>query len=311
MTEAASIAAALGGRREGRLTWRCRCPACGRSNLVISAGGWVPVLVKCGGGGCDYKAVFRELFERGLIESDDDHDDRRDRRRNHDHEIEERHRCQEIARLQRGIERARGLYRRSIPAPGTIVEVYLRSRGIILPIPPVLRFLRHCPHRRDPKYDRDYYPAMLVPVVDVDGHQIGLHKTFLTPDGSGKWPFPDKPFQRETCGPIGGGAVRLAPYDQRRALVIGEGIESTASAMQLFDLPGWAALSAPGIKSLQLPERVRDLMVAVDNDENGTGQEAALFANEKWTGEGRSVRLLVPPNVGEDFNDLLPGGQYV
>jgi hypothetical protein len=81
--------------------------------------------------------------------------------------------------------------------------------------------------------------------------------------------------------------------------------------MQLFDLPGWAALSAPGIKSLELPERMRDLMVAVDNDENGTGQEAALFAYEKWTGEGRSVRLLVPPNVGEDFNDLLPGGQYV
>ena len=215
MTEAASIAAALGGRREGRLTWRCRCPACGGSNLVISAGSWVPVLVKCWGGGCDYKAVFRELFERGLIESDDDHDDRRDRRRNHDHEIGERHRFQEIARLQRGIERARGLYRRSIPAPGTIVEVYLRSRGIIPPIPPVLRFLRHCPHRRDPKYDRDYYPTMLAPVVDVDGHQIGLHKTFLTPDGSGKWPFPDKPFQRETCGPIGGGALRLREMDRR------------------------------------------------------------------------------------------------
>jgi len=173
------------------------------------------VLVKCWGGGCDYKAVFRELFERGLIESDDDHDDRRDRRRNHDHEIEERHRCQEIARLQRGIAPARGLYRHSIPAPGTIVEVYLRGRGIIPPIPPVLRFLRHCPHRRDPKYDRDYYPTMLAPVVDVDGHQIGLHKTFLTPDGSGKWPFPDKPFQRETCGPIGGGALRLREMDRR------------------------------------------------------------------------------------------------
>ena len=253
MTEAASIAAALGGRREGRLTWRCRCPACGRSNLVISAGGWVPVLVKCGGGGCDYKAVFRELFERGLIESDDDHDDRRNRRRNHDHEIRERHLCQEIARLQRGIERARGLYRRSIPAQGSIVEVYLRSRGIIPPIPPVLRFLRHCPHRRDPKYDRDYYPAMLVPVVDVDGHQIGLHKTFLTPDGSGKWPFPDKPFQRETCGPIGGGAVRLAPYDQRRALVIGEGIESTARQCNCSICPAGRHSAPPALKVWNCP----------------------------------------------------------
>jgi putative DNA primase/helicase len=75
--------------------------------------------------------------------------------------------------------------------------------------------------------------------------------------------------------------------------------------MQLFDLPGWAALSAPGIKSLELPEHVRDLVIVVDNDENGTGQEATLFAYEKWAGEGRSARLLVPPNVGEDFSDIL------
>jgi putative DNA primase/helicase len=74
-------------------------------------------------------------------------------------------------------------------------------------------------------------------------------------------------------------------------------------------LPGWAALSAPGIKSLGLPERVRDLVIAVDNDENGTGQEAALFACEKRTGEGRSVRLLLSPNAGEDFNDVLMSGR--
>ena len=50
---------------------------------------------------------------------------------------------------------------------------------------------------------------------------------------------------------------------------------------------------------------MRDLVIVVDNDENGTGQEATLFAYEKWAGEGRSARLLVPPNVGEDFSDIL------
>lgn len=56
--------------------------------------------------------------------------------------------------------------------------------------------------------------------------------------------------------------------------------------MQLFDLPGWAALSAPGIKSLGLPERVRDLVIALDNDENGTGQEAALFSRPEMFQHG-------------------------
>ena len=50
---------------------------------------------------------------------------------------------------------------------------------------------------------------------------------------------------------------------------------------------------------------MRDLVIVVDNDENGTGQDAVLFAYEKWTAEGRSVRLLKSPNVGEDFSDIL------
>jgi putative DNA primase/helicase len=305
---AAGIARALNGRREGR-RWRCQCPACGRGNLMISEMPGGKHLVKCWNG-CDYKEVFVALFAQGLLQGDDD--DGRDHRRFSDNELEERNQREEIEKLARRIEQARDLYYcRAVRAAGTIVETYWRNRGLAVPLPPVLRFLRHCPHRLDPRYDRDYYPAMLARVVDIDGHQIGIHKTFLKPDGSGKWPFSDKRLQRETCGRIGGGAVRLAPYDPRRALAVGEGIENAASAMHLLDLPGWAALSAPGIKSLELPECVRNVVIAVDNDENGTGQEAALFAYEKWTGEGRSVRLMVPPNVGEDFNDLLPGKQYV
>jgi len=298
---AAEIARARGGRREGR-RWRCRCPACGRGNLTICDIRGGRHLVKCWNG-CDYKEIFVALFAQGLLPDDDD-DRHCDKRRQRNYEAEQRHQREEIEKLARRIEQAREPYRRAVP-----VEVYWRSRGLALPVPPVLRFLQRCPHRPDPRYNRDYYPAMLTPVVNVDGHQIGIHKTFLKSDGSGKWPFSDKRLQRETCGPIGGGAVRLASYEPSRALAIGEGIESTASAMQLFDLPGWAALSVSGIKSIELPECVRDLVIVVDNDENGTGQEAALFSYTRWTGEGRSVRLLVPPNVGEDFNQIMMSGR--
>jgi putative DNA primase/helicase len=292
---ASEIARALGGRREGR-KWRCYCPSCGGHNLMVGRGAVVPILVHCFNG-CDWRDVFHKLRDQAPLRDGGVYDPEREEKRRRREEIE-------IERLRRGICSARDLYRCSVSS--WVIEAYWRSRGLALPVPSVLRFLRHCPHRPDPRYGRrTYYPALVAPVVNVDGHQIGIHKTFLKPDGSGKWPFSDKCLQRETCGPIRGGAVRLAPYDPRRPLAIGEGIESVASAMQLFDLPGWVALSSPGIKSLELPECARDLVIAVDNDENGTGQEAALFAYEKWTGGGRSVRLLVPPNAGEDFSDIL------
>ena len=145
---------------------------------------------------------------------------------------------------------------------------------------------------------------MVAPIANIAGEQIASHKTFLRPDGRAKANLPKKE-QRETCGPMKGGAVRLAPHRADVELLIGEGIESTLSAMQLFGLPGWAAICAIGIEALDLPNDVRRIVIAADNDENGVGQRAALSARERWTAEGRMVRILLPPNAGEDFNDVL------
>ena len=127
----------------------------------------------------------------------------------------------------------------------------------------------------------------------------------MRPDGRGKADLP-KEEQRETCGPVKGGAIRLAPHRPEAELLIAEGIESTLSAMHLFGLPGWAALCASGIEALELPDDVRSVVIAADHDANGRGQRAALSARERWTAEGRAVRILLP-NAGEDFNDVLFG----
>jgi putative DNA primase/helicase len=63
---AATIAAALDGRREGR-DWRCRCPLHGGHSLVISDSPVGRLLVKCWGGGCDPRDILAELRGRGLI----------------------------------------------------------------------------------------------------------------------------------------------------------------------------------------------------------------------------------------------------
>jgi phage/plasmid primase-like uncharacterized protein len=102
---------------------------------------------------------------------------------------------------------------------------------------------------------------------------------------------------------------RLAAIQTGSWLIIGEGLESTLSAMQLTALPGWAALSATGIEELVLPPEATKVMIAADNDENGRGAEAAHKAAQRWTKQGRRVRISLPPAVGQDFNDLLLDGE--
>jgi hypothetical protein len=268
----------------------------GGHSLTLADGRDGKLLVKCFGG-CEWREIFGEFRALGLIEGR--HVDVNPEREDEFRRRREAEAKAEIEKLRRRIAAARDLYRRGKSAAGSPVKTYLRRRNICGPIPAVLRFLQHCPHRNG-----GYFPAMVAPIVNAAGDQIAIHKTFLRSDGSGKADLPKKE-QRETCGPMKEGAVRLAPLRPGGVLVVGEGIESTLSAMQLFDLPGWAALHGGGIKDLDLPADIRRVVIAADNDANGVGQRAALFARKRWGAEGRSARILLPPNPGEDFNDVL------
>ena len=86
-------------------------------------------------------------------------------------------------------------------------------------------------------------------------------------------------------------------------MLVGEGIESTAAAMALFDLPGWAALGTSGLRAIELPEYVIDVVIAADRDANGAGQLAAADLAERLESESRHVRIEPPPFVG-DWNDV-------
>jgi DNA primase len=86
--------------------------------------------------------------------------------------------------------------------------------------------------------------------------------------------------------------------------MIGEGIETCLAAMQATGRPAWAALSTSGLRTLDLPDDVRDLIVLADGDD--AGETAARDATLRWKHEGRRVRIARPPQ-GCDFNDLLLG----
>jgi phage/plasmid primase-like uncharacterized protein len=140
---------------------------------------------------------------------------------------------------------------------------------------------------------------MLALLVDKDGKPAAVHRTFLAPGGAGKAPVEP---QRMTLVPVRGAAVRLYPAAPR--LVIAEGIETSLAAAVILKAPAWAAVSAGNLaETLALPEMVREVVIAVDND--GPGRRAARQAAARWRAEGRAVRIAMPDRPGTDFNVLL------
>ena len=129
------------------------------------------------------------------------------------------------------------------------------------------------------------------------GSPIAVHRTFLARDGGGKAPVDPA---KMMLGPCRGGAVRLG--EPGAVLMVGEGIETCLAAMQATGNAAWAALSTSGLRSLDLPRDVRDVIVLADGDD--PGEAAAQDCARRWKREGRRVRIARPPQ-GMDFNDLL------
>ena len=191
---------------------------------------------------------------------------------------------------------ALAIWQASQAAEGTPVATYLRSRGLDLPASPALRFHAGLKHPSG-----GVWPAMVALVTNgATGSPIAVHRTFLARDGGGKAPVEPA---KMMLGPCRGGAVRLG--EPGAVLMVGEGIETCLAAMQATGNAAWAALSTSGLRSLDLPRDIRDVIVLADGDE--PGEAAAQDCARRWKREGRRVRIARPPK-GMDFNDLFKRG---
>ena len=276
------IVHALGGRNG-----MARCPAHKDRipSLHITDGHDGRILVHCHAG-CRQRDVIDALKARGLWPHPNDRVPEPSR--------ENQHIGARPSPKTGNRERAIVIWRASRSAAGTEVEIYLRGRGITIPVPPSTRFhpnLKHVPTGLS-------FPAMVSIVQGPDGTLVGVHRTYLRPGGRGK---ADVTSPRMSLGPIGGGAVRLAPVAPRLAL--SEGIETALSVQQATGMPAWAALSTSGLKRLVLPPEVREVIIFADGDE--PGEAAAAAAAEKFSGKGRKAFIARPPK-GKDFNEVLP-----
>jgi hypothetical protein len=200
---------------------------------------------------------------------------------------------------------ARRLFAMAQPVMRTLVETYLRNRGITpLHEDGALRFHPRCYYRPDEHLPTETWPAMIARVTDLDGRVTGAHRTWLDPDGFdpvrlGKAPI-DTP--RRAMGDLLGNAVRFGVAND--VLAAGEGIETMLSLRCVLPtLPMAAALSANHLAALLFPPTLRRLYIARDSD--AAGELAAKALTERADATGVET-IVWTPRRG-DFNEDLRG----
>lgn len=188
--------------------------------------------------------------------------------------------------------------------PGDLAHAYLTARGVGELIYP--KALRFGPALMDG--EGGVRPCMVGIVSDVTGKPVTLHRTFLRPDGLAKAEMSSP--RKLMPGDIPeGSAVRLSEYTGG-ALGIAEGIETALSASALFDMPVWAAISAPILAKWIPPEGCEEVAIFADNDPKFGGQAAAYALAHRLAVGGQKrkpihVTVHVAKLPGTDFNDEL------
>jgi hypothetical protein len=186
----------------------------------------------------------------------------------------------------------------SQPIAGTVVETYLRGRGVTdLDGIGSLRFHPRCYYRPDADAPTEIWPAMMAAVTDLNGRITGAHRTWLDPSGRDKAPV-DTP--RRAMGHLLGHAVRFGPASD--VMAAGEGIETMLSLRCIMPAMAMvAALSAAHLGAILFPATLRRLYIVRDNDPAGDGAVAGLCDRAQSAGV---EAIALSPQCG-DFNEDL------
>ena len=285
-----AIANALGGRRIAR-GWIARCPAHRdrTPSLSIAEGADGRPLLHCFGG-CGWRDIRDALRTRGLWPDALERYRPLIPSRSPSRGSEERKRDE-----HRRVDAARHLWAAGRPFTAhDPTGRYLTSRGLAGPWPPTLRFVAEVRH---PK-------GMIVPALVAAACQwpyrapTAVQLTALTPKGGKASVSP----VRWTRGLLRGAAVRLAPLEKGRPIVVVEGVEDGLSTLHAVpQITPWAVLGAANVKYVALPEGA-EVILALDGDQ--AGRRAASEAVTAFLRRGHAVRIATLPN-GTDPASLI------
>jgi len=187
---------------------------------------------------------------------------------------------------------AQAIYGCGLSAAGSIIEPYLRSRSISIPVPDTIRFLPATPLRYPHPcmlavygLARELEPGRLsIPAADIRG----IHLTKLNPDGTRKADVPRDEVRRSIGGH--GWPIVLAPVNDGGGLAIGEGIETMLSVAEVTGLGAWAAGAASWMPVLanRVPSYVEAVTAYAEADQ---GRLHAARLAERLDGRGFEVTI--------------------
>ena len=306
----AKIAHRCGNASKSNVGFICSCPVsshgkgCGDKNPSLSiAEDRGKLLLKCHAG-CSFEEILKALMGMGLMP-----DSLNDQYRVSNSTIAQTSSAVgfELAPQSAPIK-ALSIWNNSKDATDTLVTNYLCSRNLTITPPETIRFhpnLKYSVQDNNGVWHESWHPAMLAQIQRYPNDScIGVHRTYLKPDGSGKAEVL-KP--KKMLGSCLGGAVRFQG-ESLECIAVGEGIESCLSYLQFHPLlTVWACLSSGGLKNIILPPPAvtHEVIILVDHD--STGEKAGTKLAERLTKEGRKVFLIMPSTNGWDMNDLLKG----
>lgn len=141
-------------------------------------------------------------------------------------------------------------------------------------------------------------PALVARISDADDALTAVEITYLQPNGL---VAAGLTLSRKTVGVVPpGAAVRLSPVAAE--MLVGEGVMTTLSAIDRFQLPGWALMSANNLAVWAPPPDVRRLLIAADC--GAVGQGAAQRLRLRLRRRGIEVRISSPAPPFGDWNEV-------
>lgn len=186
------------------------------------------------------------------------------------------------------------------------VSLYLQHRGL----GKLREFPKHLRMASLPYFDDGVeigtFPVMLAAVTDEHGALVGLHRTYISTNGT-KAAVPQPKKLSRTNGPLSGSSIKLFQptiINGKLSLGVAEGIETALACYLASGIPTWSCTSAGILKSFVWPVGLQSLVIFADNDASGVGQSAARDLAGRAVAAGLECRVLVPEIVGNDWLDV-------
>ncbi len=197
---------------------------------------------------------------------------------------------------------ARRLWCEARPIDGTLSARHARLRGIARALP---QALRHHPAAPLAVYapPRHVRPALVAAIVGPDGDLQAVELSYLAPNGRRA---DHLRLPRKTVGLVPpGSAVRLDPPGSD--LLVGEGVFTTLSASEVFDLPAWALTSTRNLRAWSPPDGVRRVLIAADRGRDG--ERSARMLRDRLARAGVAATVRLPPAPHGDWNEAAQAGR--